>query len=385
MAASCRVTAQRKIRVLYILDAFDDPQAGTELQFWTLLQHLDRERFEPSIVLLRASPFLEGRSGVPVKVLHVSRLRSPGSIWRILRVAIRARRSGIDVAHLFFNDVSIAFPMLLRLAGIPTIVSRRDLGFWHSRNLVRLLRFNAPFVSTVIANCEAVRHAVIGAERFAPQKVHVIYNALVRQPCAQGTDLRARLGLPANAKLVVIVANLRPLKRIADAVQALAQIVARFPDAYLVIVGEDRPGETEPSHRAELVALSVKLRLADHVLFLGKQQDPMPTVTAADVCVLCSESEGLSNAVMEYMVAGKPTVCTNVGGNAELVVDNHTGYLVTVGNITLLANSIAVLLSDPKLAKEFGLRARRRATELFSLRWMIEQHAALYTKLAVKP
>ena len=108
----------------------------------------------------------------------------------------------------------------------------------------------------------------------------------------------------------------------------------------------------------------------------------MPTISAADICVLCSETEGLSNAVMEYMAAGKPTICTNVGGNVELVVDGETGYLVPVGDATSMANAIVALLSDSERAQEFGQRARRRAIELFSLHRMIEQHEMLYTRLA---
>ena len=226
MAASGRVTTRRKIRVLYVLDAFEDPQAGTELQFWTLLKNLDRTQFEPAIVLLRPSEYLESLSNVPVDVLRITRLRSFGAMWRIIRAAIRARRAGCDVVHLFFNDVSLVFPPVLWLLRIPVVVSRRDLGFWYEPGQLPLLRFNARLVSAVVANCEAVRRAVVATERFMSEKVVVIYNALARQPAPQlqETDLRSQLFLPPTARLIVIVANLRPLKRIADAVRALAQV-----------------------------------------------------------------------------------------------------------------------------------------------------------------
>ncbi len=313
----------RKVRILFILDQFPGPTAGTEGQFWLLFQGLDRERFDPAILLLRSSAFLETVAGdAPVKVLDVQRLRSPRSLWRILKAVIWARRNNYDVAHIFFNDSSLVFPPLLKLAGIRVIVSRRDLGFWYTPGQLRILRWNRRYVDWIVANCKAVREVVCQAEHYDPSHVQVIYNGLVRHPL--GLDraaTRHSLGIEAQAQVLVVVANLRPLKRIDDAIRALSLVRQRHPAAVLVIVGEDRPYEGGPSLRAGLESLADSLAVRDAVRFVGPLADPMPAIVSADVCLLVSETEGLSNSIIEYMVAARPVVCTNVGGNAELVAD----------------------------------------------------------------
>jgi L-malate glycosyltransferase len=373
----------RRLKVRYVLDGYTDPNAGTEIQFWLLLQNLDRTRFEPSVLLLRESPFLRENLGdIPLEVLNVTRLKSPAALWRILRSVLTARRAGVDVAHLYFNDVSLVFPRLLRLVGLPCIVSRRDLGFWYSPANLKLLRLNAGAVNAVVANCKAVERAVIEAEGFRQDQVRVIYNGIARQEAAADPAVRARFAIPAAAKLVVLVANLRPLKRIQDAVQAVALVAKRVPDVHLAVVGEDREGATTTSYRGELESLARSLGIHERVHFVGKQRDPMPLVQAADVCVLCSETEGLSNTVIEYMLAGKPAVCTDVGGNGELVEEGRTGYLVPVADAAMLGARIGELLEDHARAAAFGAAARARANELFAPQTMLRMHEALYTSLA---
>jgi len=371
-------------RLLFILDNFPDPGAGTEGQFWLLLQGLDRSRVEPAVVLLRPSVFLQRELGdIPLRVLNVHRLRSFAGLWRIAATAWWARRSGFEIAHIFFNDSAMVFPPLLKLAGIKVIVSRRDLGFWYTKTNLRVLRIAAKFVDRVVANCEAVRQVVIDREGYPPERVQVIYNG-TRQPILPPAKVqRQDYGVPEAVPLIVLVANLRPLKRVGDAVRALASLAgAGVKTPHLLVVGEDREGITGESHRAELELLAREIGVSECLHFGGKMADPMPVIALADVGLLCSETEGLSNVVIEYMLAGKPVVCTAVGGNSELVVEGETGRLVPVGDVTRLAAALAEVLGDPERARLWGEMARQRALKLFSSTVMITRHQELYETLA---
>ncbi len=382
MAAACGMSTSRKIRLLFILDAFPDPQAGTEGQFWLLFNQLDRSLVDPTIVLLRPSPWLESRvPAAQIRVLNVTRLKSPRAIAKIFSLVRWARAERFDVAHIFFNDSAVVFPALLKLAGIRVIVSRRDLGFWYTPAKLRLLRFNARFIDAVIANAEAVKQVVKASEGFESEKVHVIYNGMRREESTNPGDARMQFSIPPQAPLLTIVANLRPLKRIDDAIRALSLQPSAAEPAHLVVAGEDRPSDAGRSHREELEELATSLGVAGRVHFAGKIEDPMPLLAQSTVCLLCSETEGLSNAIIEYMFAGKPVVCTDAGGNAELVHHEDNGFVVQIGDANGIAAAVQRLLSDPALLTQMGQRSRERALRLFHPSAMLGAHMALYERL----
>jgi glycosyltransferase involved in cell wall biosynthesis len=110
--------------------------------------------------------------------------------------------------------------------------------------------------------------------------------------------------------------------------------------------------------------------------------DPFPAIDLADICVLCSETEGLSNVIIEYMLAGKPVICTDVGGNAELVLPGKTGELVACNSVEGFGTAIASLLDDPARAASYGREGRLRTSELFTASAMIGHHTSLYRELA---
>jgi glycosyltransferase involved in cell wall biosynthesis len=180
---------------------------------------------------------------------------------------------------------------------------------------------------------------------------------------------------------LVVVSNLRPLKRIGDTIRALHRLHDAHPLAYLVIVGEDR-ADGGRSHREELAQLAASLGIAHHVRFAGKVPDPMPIIEAADVCLLTSETEGLSNAVVEYMVAGKPVVCSRVGGNVELIEHDRNGFVVEVGDVAAISQAVNDLLERDALREKFGQSSRERARRLFDPAGMVARHQALYEETA---
>ncbi len=378
------MSGQAPLRLLFILDDFPDPGAGTEGQFWLLLRGLDPARVKPAVVLLRPSAFLQRKLGdIPLRVVNVQRLRSLRGLWRIAATAWWARRAGFQVAHIYFNDSAMVFPPVLKLLGIKVIVSRRDLGFWYTAGNLRVLRIAAKFVDCVIANCEAVRQVTLRSEGYPAERVQVIYNGIGRPIVPLAVGRRQDYGVPEDVPLIVLVANLRPLKRVGDVVRALAGVFGPGRVApHLLVVGEDREGVTGESHRAELERIGSELGVSNCLHFAGKMADPMPVIALADVCVLCSETEGLSNVVVEYMLAGKPVVCTVVGGNPELVLEGQTGRLVPVGDVARLAAALTEVLGDPGRARLWGDVARQRALELFAPAVMIERHQQLYEALA---
>jgi glycosyltransferase involved in cell wall biosynthesis len=121
--------------------------------------------------------------------------------------------------------------------------------------------------------------------------------------------------------------------------------------------------------------------LGDVVHFTGAVAEPVPYIREFTVGVLPSDSEGLSNAILEYMACGVPVVCTNVGGNPEIVRDGESGLLVAARDPAGLADRICRVLENADLAARLSTKGRQVVNGL-SVERMVEAHSALYARLA---
>ena len=156
--------------------------------------------------------------------------------------------------------------------------------------------------------------------------------------------------------------------------EAFALVRRQHPRAHLVLVGS---GATAAGNRGS----SPRWGWNRPCIFCGGVDAVIPVVKHFAVGVLCSESEGSSNAVIEYMGCSKPTVCTNVGGNPEFISDHETGFLIDPGDVSALAARINSLLASPALCEAMGHRAGRVAQRLTTER-MAESHMNVYERLA---
>lgn len=336
------------------MDYYDGPQAGgTQGQLLQLIQYLDQSRYKPAITLLRNSEYIKHNCfPCPVKVLNITKLASMQSIFKILHFALDLHRENYQLVHCFFNDSSLIAPIFLKMFGIRVLVSRRDLGFWYTSMNLAVLRLVAPFVNRYVANSQAVKKIIQQREWVSSEKISVIYNGYI--PNTKFVDENNLRGVSNIVPIVGIVANLRPLKRIDTLIEAFAMISDHYPDARLVIIGSDGISLHGGSMRKDLEILATSLGIYDQVIFMGGMEDPIAYINQFTVAVLCSESEGFSNSIIEYMRAGRPVICTNIGGNPELIQDEYNGFLVAVGDVKALADRLTQLLSNHVLARQLG-------------------------------
>lgn len=366
------------VKVLFVIDYFRDPHAGTEGQLYSLVAGLDRAQFEPHLLVFEASPWLKA-NGFPCgyTVLGSRSLRSLTTWLKLWRTAREFRRDGYRLAHLFFNDPSLICPPVFRLAGIHSLISRRDMGYWYTPLLKCILRLTGRFADGVIANSQAVKGITQVSEGFSPKRVHVIYNGYAGNfentgPADEPIEPLATLKNDGRL-LMGLAANVRPVKRIQDAIEVVSRLSESVPLLDLVIIGG---GDiTALKHQA------AKARIADRVHFLGARDDVKACLRYLDIGVLCSESEGFSNAIIEYLQAGLPVVCSNVGGNPEAVRHGKNGFVFPMGDIEHFAEAVLTLANDPELRKELGDFARLDAAERFDMRAMVNSHQALYHRI----
>ncbi len=382
------------IRTLHFIDSLCI--GGSERQVIQLVAALaDGGEFEPHLACFRPEgPQLAEvrRLGLPLTSWPIPSLRSPRTALCLARFARWLRRERIQVLHAtapYANSFGIA---AARLARVPAaIASVRDMGSPAMRcePLERLQRTVCRLAHAVVVNSAAVAGR-LSAEGWDGARIEVIANG-VATPSATataaadgidpGAGLRAELGLPAGAPLVGVICRLHPVKRLGDFVDAAALLAGRRPDARFLIIG---PAEGSPVFERvarELIDRIAGLGLAERVILTGGRDDVPRILGELAVSVLPSESEGLSNALIESTIAGVPVVATAVGGNPEVVEDGVTGLLVPPAEPARLAEAIGRLLDSPALAARLGAAGRLRGAARFGVGRMVAETGALYRRL----
>ena len=233
----------------------------------------------------------------------------------------------------------------------------------------------------VVAVGEAVRQALVNNEGIAESRIDVIYNGVDLTPhlaatAADRRDMRSQLKVGDDELMVVQVARLNSLKDHATAIRAIERLAERGCPVRLVVVGD---GEERPA----LEQLVRQRNLGKFVKFLGMRQDVPRILAGADVCLLTSISEGIPLTLIEAMAAGLSVVSTDVGGVAEVVEHEQTGFLATAGDDAQLARQLAELADNPSLRRTLGENGRKRAKARFdAVRMRREYERLLVSMLA---
>jgi sugar transferase (PEP-CTERM/EpsH1 system associated) len=243
-----------------------------------------------------------------------------------------------------------------------------------------LRRLYMPFVHHYVA----LSHDLAG---YLEHKVGVpraritrICNGVDVERFTAGLVARAPYGLPFQAGhwLVGTVGRLQAVKDQVNLARAFVLAVGSMPQAAdrmrLVIVGD---GPLREEVRAILRAAG-----AEQLAWFAGERDDVPELLARlDCFVLPSQTEGISNTLLEAMSAGRCIVATNVGGNAELVENGVSGTLVPARDPAALAAAMLSYFCDPALAARHASAARARADAEFSLERMVGRYEQLYLRL----
>jgi glycosyltransferase involved in cell wall biosynthesis len=208
-----------------------------------------------------------------------------------------------------------------------------------------------------------------------PEKIALIPNGVplmeANRPTDPGSLKRELLG-NAEVQVVLYVGRLAEVKGI-DRLLTVWAAMSHREGTMLVIVGNG-------PLREDLESTVERLRLWSSVRFLGPQADVSKFYGMADLFVLPSRSEGLSNALLEAMAVGVPSVASDVGGNKEVIKDAESGFLVNWDDIAVCANLLRDLLADAHRRQTIGEAAKKRVQE-FALPRVAERYRQLYQAL----
>ena len=360
------------VRVSFVIDNLG--RAGTESQLLALIRALDRTRVEPSLVLLDGESEDSRRlepTDCPILRLGVKKLFGASALVAAKRLHSFWKAIRPDIAQIYFLDSAYFGVPVAKLVGVRKIVRvRNNLSYWLTRKHRAWNRMIRPFVDATLTNSDAGRDALIAQDGLSPNRITVIEN---------GVDVE-RFAIPGRAPFsgstlrVGCVANLRPVKNI-DGLMCLA---ARFPELQFEVAGD---GE----QRGELEKLRAELNLGHRFRLLGSLADIPSFLAGLDIAVLPSHSEGMSNALLEFMAAARPIVATDVGASAKLLDGGGCGVLAATSGVDDLEDALRRLLAKPEAARAMGEAARARATRFYSRDAMRQRFEEFYLRLAGVP
>lgn len=361
-----------RVRLFLMTNSFET--GGSERQFAVLARNLRREQFHLHLgCIQKIGPFAKDFGDVPEFWLG-------GNLygWKSWRTRFRLSRSlrqqHIQIAHAFDFYTNLTLIPAARFARVPVVIgSQRQIG-----DLLTPRQFRAQ--SAVLRWCDAVIcNSRAAADRLASKgvpgdKLVVIGNAL---PAEAFVPVPAALPRsPGNLRVGMVARMNGRYKNHSGFLRIAKRISRHMPEVEFLLAG-DGPLRADLEREAQI------LGIGERVVFLGDRRDIPAVMASLDVAVLTSDSESLSNVVLEAMAAGLPVVAYRVGGNAELV-NEQRGELVVAGDEEGFASAVERLLSAPSMRAEFGRNARKFAEDHFGLESIRARYEHCYQSLLEK-
>lgn len=316
--------------------------------------------------------------GYPVRVFPAGKLRQISRYMRtVARLFAWIRRERADLvlswmskAHLYAGPAAYA-------AGVGAVWYQHGIArpgrLEKSYGLIPARAVICPSRAAMAAQMEvtpklpaAVIYPSVDLDRFNPDRLPPMQEA------------RRELGLPADKKIVGIVARLQRWKGVHVFLQAAETVSRSVPDAHFVVVGGTH--DTEPDYPAALKEQAERAGLSGRVLFAGHQRDTARWMQAFDILVHASSREPFGMVIVEGMALGKPVVAAKAGGPTESVVHGENGLLVPPGDAAGLASAIIGLLQDERQYARISQAARERARQFSAERMAREMAKFLYLK-----
>ncbi len=320
--------------------------------------------------------------GADVLVFPMRKTYDLIAVYRLYKIL---KKYKIDVIHSHGLLVNILSRVASYLANTPVSISTAHIPLnlksgKQAQNILEKLmipyylvldNLTSVFNHKVIAVSDAVKKDLI--EQGVDSKRVVVVQNGIDWRLVNGSSKSVKPESPGepNHPIVGTITRLSPQKDIPTFLRMARLVINEIPRTQFLVIGD---GE----ERDELQALADRLKLHNHVKFLGYRKDALDILKTFSIFALSSLWEGLPIVILEAMAAKKPVVATAVDGVKEVVDHGKTGLLVEPQSPDLLAKSVIELIKNPSQAKEFGRRGRERVEKFFSIKRVINTVEQIY-------
>ncbi len=380
-----------KTKILYFITRLD--QGGAQASVLITLKNLNKQQFE-AFLATGTGGRLEGKvKNDPSHVFFITALRHrvhPKYIfhdfWALLQMGRVLRKVKPDIVHTNAPKAGILGRIAARIfwRRAKVVHTFHGLGFAKEHGekqfkfFVSIEKFCAKFTDVLVfvsrKNAAEAKQLGIGkGVRTELIRAGINFNPILPlkfDPVAK----KASLKIPANAKVVLALANFKPLKNPIHFVLAAYKVLSQMKNVYFIFTGEG-PLKTTAENLAK------NLSIEKQVLFPGWRSDALELLAISDVFASVSLREGLPMSLLEAMAMRVPAVCYNVDGISEVVTDNKTGFLIPPNDINLFAEKVKVLLRHASLRERFEAAIDHRDFAEFTATTMVKKQERLYRSL----
>jgi glycosyltransferase involved in cell wall biosynthesis len=353
---------EKKIKVLECIR--QGQIGGGESHLLSLVENLDRNVFDPVVLSFTDGPMIDRlqQMGVQTHIIPTEKPFDVGKWGAVKRLLVQ---ESADIVHAHGTRACSNVLRPARSLNIPLVYTVHGWSFHPDQNpLVRRVRVLGEkyLTSKAAVNISvSASNKETGVQHIRDFRSEVISNGIDRKrfssegrsPAGVFGDIRAELGIPQDAVLVLFIARFTSHKQPLTLMRAFRACLTVLPDMRLLLVGDG-------DQKTEGLRLAKEWGLESRIGFLPFRNDVPDILAAADIFVLPSLWEGLPIGLLEAMAMGKAVIATDVDGTREVVQDGRNGLLIPAGDIPALTAALIGLGGNE--AKRNKLRAAARET-----------------------
>jgi glycosyltransferase involved in cell wall biosynthesis len=351
---------------------------GGESHLLSLVENLDRTRFDPIVLSFTGGPMVDRLmdSGVKTKIIYTER---PFDIFKWKEVKKFIESNDIELIHAHGGRANSNVFWAARKLGIPIIQTVHGWSFNDSQSLIKrkirtagehfLTKESALNISVSASNQQT------GKKTFTDFQSVVVNNGIDLKrfdPNRSFTDIRGKLNIPRENILLLFLARFAKEKQPLKPIIAFSKAVEKNPNLHLLMVGD---GEL----KNKAVALATEFGIQEKITFQPFRADVPDLLSAADIYLLTSLWEGMPIGLLEAMAMRKAVIVSKVDGTVDIIKNGVNGLLVGLDNIDHdLAETMLKLASDHILRGEMGDRAKATVTDKYSASKMTREIEEIY-------
>lgn len=298
-----------------------------------------------------------------------------------IRISNIINRGAFNLVHTQASkDLWLLVPAL-KLSGsnIPLFFTKQVGSYIAKKDFLH--RYLYKRVTKAFAISTVIRNNLLETTPLDEDKIELLFNAVDTSRFdplnADRKKVRNELNFSDEDLVIGMIARFSPGKGHEEFIEAADILLKKYNHLKFLIVGEASRGEDDYADR---IKKSVKDRNLDNIIFTGFRSDTPDILAAMDIFIFPSHAEAFGIALVEALSMGVPSVCSDSDGVLDIAVEGVTSLLFKKKDSADLAIKIEMLIKDPDRRKHFGEASRKRAKELFDIKFIMDQTIAFYEK-----